>query len=126
MSVFIVPVVVAVVATLGSYLAASRRLSGRIATSEAASLWEESRSIREEYRERLAAAEARQAKLEERMADMEQLNLKLSRENSELKIRNRELVQLCERLQDKIDQLVRENRSLKETIRKVIGSDAEP
>jgi len=39
--------VVGVVAPLGAYLAASHKMSGKIGTTEAHDLWEESRAIRE-------------------------------------------------------------------------------
>jgi chromosome segregation ATPase len=75
---------VGVIAALGAYLAATRRLSGKIGTSDAAELWRESASIRDDYRERLAVAERRVLSLEERVAMLERDNNALTRENGAL------------------------------------------
>lgn len=72
-------------APIGAFFAATRKLSGRIATSDAGELWSESASIREDYRQRLAKADARQTLLEDRVAHLEEINQKLYRENFELK-----------------------------------------
>jgi hypothetical protein len=40
-------ILVALISPLGAYLVAAHKMSGKIATTEAAQLWEESRSIRE-------------------------------------------------------------------------------
>jgi hypothetical protein len=40
-------VVVAIIAPIGAYLAAARKMSGKIHTSEATDLWAESKAIRE-------------------------------------------------------------------------------
>lgn len=74
----VVALVVAIVGPLATYVTASRKLSGKIGTSEAGDLWAESRAMRDEYRERTAALEARVAKLEQANAD-------LTRENDDLK-----------------------------------------
>jgi chromosome segregation ATPase len=79
-SVTLLAIVGAVIAPLLTYLVAARKLSGKIATTEASDLWEESRSIREDltkrneylrdlldrYEQRLDAAEAKLGELEER------------------------------------------------------------
>lgn len=67
-----VPVVVALLAALGGWLVAARRLSGRIATSEAADLWKEAGAIRNDYRARLAMSDERVKDLELRLRDCEQ------------------------------------------------------
>jgi len=66
-----VPLAVALFAPVGAYLVAARRMSGRIASSEASELWDESRSIREDYRQRLGVAHARIAQLEARVAELQ-------------------------------------------------------
>lgn len=71
---------VAVISALGAYLAAAKRLSGRIDTTEAAELWKEAASQRESDRARLTAVEQRNADLEARMAALERDNLRLMRE----------------------------------------------
>lgn len=116
-------VIAAALAALGSYIAASRRLSGKIATSEADSLWKESASIREDYRSRIAEAERRQAHLEERLAKVEERNIELGQENVELRASNAEKSLVIERCQSRLAQLERENQTLKVTIRRIAASD---
>lgn len=52
----LVTVTVAALGALGAYIAAAKKLSGKINTSEASQLWEESRSIRDDYRDQLKVA----------------------------------------------------------------------
>lgn len=49
--------VAGIVGPLGAYFLASRKMSGKIATSEAAQLWEESRAIREWSATRITACD---------------------------------------------------------------------
>lgn len=72
-------IVAALVAPLLTYLAAARRLSGRIATTDATVLWEESRAMRQDYiaqikelREQLAACEKRVEHLHESNQDLDE------------------------------------------------------
>jgi chromosome segregation ATPase len=102
----IVALVVATVGPLVAYLGASRKLSGKIGTSEAADLWAESSRIRDDYRDRLDKSNLRQAACEERIAKLETDNTGLVRENYELRIR--------------IDVLERENVSLKEQVERLL------
>lgn len=74
----LVAVAAVVVAPLVGYLAASRKLSGKIGTSDAGRLWDASEAMRNEYRTDLAAANIRIAALEEKVAE-------LARENASLK-----------------------------------------
>jgi predicted RNase H-like nuclease (RuvC/YqgF family) len=76
--------IVAIVGPLAGYLGASRKLSGKIGTSEASQLWAESASIRHEYREQLQTSATRTTALEERVANLERRNNELARENFEL------------------------------------------
>lgn len=81
----IVAVAAVLVAPLVGYLTASRRLSGKIGTSDATQLWDASESMRKEYRDDLAAANKRLAALEGRLATVEADNHELANENLLLK-----------------------------------------
>lgn len=59
----VVPLGVAVIGALGAFWAARSRLSGKIKSSEASSLWEESSAMRESYRSRAERAEEANALL---------------------------------------------------------------
>jgi predicted RNase H-like nuclease (RuvC/YqgF family) len=96
-------IVVALVGAIATYVAAARKLSGKIATSEAASLWEESRAIRDDYRQRLE-------KLENRVLELEKKNYELAAENVRL------LRQALE-TQTLLAELRAENERLKTTIK---------
>lgn len=86
-----------VVAALGSYLAASRKQSGRIGTSDASRLWDASESMRTETRADLAAANHRIVELEKRVADLEKTNVSLTRENVALLVQVEGLAKKVER-----------------------------
>ena len=88
----LVPVVIALVTALGAYFAASRKMSGKVQTSEASDLWKESRAMREELNKRneflrlsLDRCNERIAALEDRINDLEAKNYKLHIENGDLK-----------------------------------------
>lgn len=98
----IVPIVVAALAPLGGYLLAARKMSGKIATSEAKDLWEEAARIREDCREQLRLANDRVGHLEGRVAKVESLNA--------------DLVEVNTRLLAKIDNLERLTKELRDTI----------
>jgi predicted nucleic acid-binding Zn-ribbon protein len=98
----LVAILVATVGPLLTYLVASRKLSGKIGTSEASDLWAESGKIRDDYRARIDTANVRQAELESRVARLEGENNTLVRENISLHSR--------------IDTLERENAELKKQI----------
>lgn len=72
------------VAPLIGYLTATRRLSGKIGTSDAQELWSESRSIRDDYRTQITRANARTEQLEARVDALERLNSELSSKNAGL------------------------------------------
>lgn len=63
-----------------SFLIASRRMSGRIATTEAADLWKESGDIRRELSKQLEYANDRIGFLSERVAQLEEENRRLRRQ----------------------------------------------
>jgi peptidoglycan hydrolase CwlO-like protein len=77
-------IVAAAIASLGTYLVAARRLSGKVGSSEAAELWEESRSIRKWGGERIAELNRVVEKLETRVGFVETQNNDLAKENSNL------------------------------------------
>lgn len=86
----IIAVVAAVAAPLGAYLVAARRFSGKIETSDAKQLWQESRSIREWSVKRIAelngvirTLEHRVASLEAHNGDLVALNNRLAKELEE-------------------------------------------
>jgi predicted RNase H-like nuclease (RuvC/YqgF family) len=119
----IVALIAAVVGPVGTYIIAGRRLSGRIDTTEAASLWEESREIRSDYRDRLADAEKRMAKLEARIADEERANTKLTRENIDLVAKNQEGEWEIKKLKERLQILADEKVLLRETIESIVKED---
>lgn len=95
----------AIIGPLVTYIAANRKLSGKINTSEAESLWAESASIREDYRSRLDQANQRITDLEVRFSGCErqniELTLELARKNriiENLREDNRELLQQISKL----------------------------
>jgi hypothetical protein len=68
-----------VAGALGAYLAAARRLSGKVRTSDAAQLWEESRAIRTELENRNRYLVKRLDALETKYDELRQENAKLLR-----------------------------------------------
>jgi Flp pilus assembly protein TadB len=68
-----------VVGALGAYLAAARRLSGRVRTSDAAELWKESSAIRRELEERNRYLSIRLDKLSDELNVLRQENARLLR-----------------------------------------------
>jgi chromosome segregation ATPase len=90
----LVPVLVAIIAPLGAYLLAARKMSGKVNTSDADQLWREAGSIRDDYRERLRISNERQTSLEERVARLEGQNTALVQENFDLKRKVNELESL--------------------------------
>jgi predicted RNase H-like nuclease (RuvC/YqgF family) len=123
MSGALVPILAAVIAALAVYIEASRRLSGKINTSEAKSLWDESASIRKDYADRLAKSEERMAHQDERIGKLEERNNELARENLELKARNNELQARCDDLLRQLETFQSENESLKRTIRRFLPDE---
>jgi regulator of replication initiation timing len=67
-----------------AYFGVARRASGKIATSEASQLWEESRSIREWATNRISELNATVAKLQGQIELLEKRNTSLSLENGRL------------------------------------------
>lgn len=63
----LIPLFATVVAALVGYLAAARQFSGKIESSEAESLWNESRSIREYLNDQVRLLNQRIAALEDQL-----------------------------------------------------------
>jgi hypothetical protein len=87
----IVPFAGTVIVALVAYLAAVRNARGKIATSEASDLWEESRAIRADYAARLARCDERIAQQEDRITIIQAANDALAERNQTLQRRVREL-----------------------------------
>jgi chromosome segregation ATPase len=77
-------IMAAALGALGSYLAVARKLSGKINTSDATELWNESRSIREWSAERIATLTAEVSELEQRVEVVEGHNLALVNDKAKL------------------------------------------
>lgn len=84
-----------VIAPLVSYMTVSRRLSGKIQSSEAIDLWKESASIREDYRRELIRAV-------DQIENLRESNLQLRTELNEMKIKVSNLTNENEHLKNKI------------------------
>lgn len=101
----VVPIVIALIAPVATYFVAARRLSGRIETSEATDLWQESANIREDYRQQLGYAGERLREMEKRVAGVEASNNDLRRQNYELKDEVRTLKWTGDECKESIDAL---------------------
>lgn len=73
----LIPLVAALAGPIVAYLVAARRFSGKIQTTEATDLWQESRAIREWSRERMNELEAKNELLEKRIEHLEAENADL-------------------------------------------------
>lgn len=62
-------IIAAVIGPVGAYFLAARKMSGKIATSEATQLWEESRSIREWSAQRIQECDRECASLRVALSD---------------------------------------------------------
>jgi peptidoglycan hydrolase CwlO-like protein len=67
----LIAVAAAVLGPLFAYMASARRLSGRISTSEASSLWTESAAMRQDYLARITQLNASVERCQTRMQDLE-------------------------------------------------------
>lgn len=91
-------VLVALISPIGAYIMAARRMSGKIATSDAEQLWAESKAIRDWSAERLRAADNEIAELRKRVD-------RLWRRIRELEDRNLELEDELEAAHNRIFEL---------------------
>jgi chromosome segregation ATPase len=92
---WLAPIVVALIAALGTYLGLVRRTSGKITTTEAGKLWEEATTLRGVYRDEIARlreeieelegeARACQTVIDEQRDQLRQIKIK----NDDLERRN--------------------------------------
>jgi len=114
--------IAAIVSPLITYIAANRKLSGKISTSEAESLWAESASIREDYRTRLDQANKRITDLEMRFTESDQRGNELERQNIELISELSRKDRTLESVREENVELLKQVSMLKRTIRKMLGS----
>lgn len=108
----LVALAAAVTGPLVAYIGANRKLSGKIGTSEASSLWEESRSIREDLHAQLQKATDRILDLERRVSNAEAQNNTLIRENYALTAKNNAYEATIAELNIRLDLLEKENARL--------------
>jgi hypothetical protein len=101
----VVPVLLAVIAPIGAYLLAARKMSGKIGTSDATELWKESKAIRDDYRTRISGLVERIRELELRSDKLEDMNTVLVRENTRLALKVTELEALVVALRKTITSL---------------------
>jgi predicted RNase H-like nuclease (RuvC/YqgF family) len=80
-----IAVFAAIIGPLLTYLAAAKRLSGRINTSEATSLWAESAAMRQDYLTRITQLNTSLERCETRVHDLEDYVDKLREMNGALK-----------------------------------------
>jgi hypothetical protein len=76
MDTLVIGLLSAIPAAVVAWLIAIRRTSGDIAKSTAEELWDESRSIRDEYRTRNAALEKENALCQQRIHELEEGRMK--------------------------------------------------
>jgi flagellar motility protein MotE (MotC chaperone) len=74
----------AIVGPVGAYILAARKMSGKIATTEAAQLWEESRAIREWSTQRMAACDKECSNLRSELTEALTRISALEKQNEEL------------------------------------------
>lgn len=106
---WITPVLVfagVVVSGVVTYFIARRNTSGNISTSDAASLWKESNTLRQEYRERAELLEKRLEEVNNKLeAVMEELN-NLRADNVGMEAKIESLKKLIAELQDENKRLL--------------------
>lgn len=117
---WLVSIVVALIGAVGAYLAAVKKLSGKVRTSEATDLWAESKNIRDDYRSRITELNDVLARCEERIEALEQRNDELYAANGRLgrmieehEATIKELRSQVHRLSDENGELKLENRGLR-------------
>lgn len=88
-----------------AYLAAARKLSGKIATSEAADLWKESAQLRADWREEVERLRARLAALEQVNANLILQNSNALLQTGQLQVQLADCIRENKRLQAVIDEL---------------------
>jgi chromosome segregation ATPase len=105
----VVAIMAAVIGPVLAYYGTVRKLSGSIATSTAEDLWEESRSIRQDYQQRIRELNAVVARCTERIDELDARNTELSKENGRLKDRLEEHESTIAELRTEIHRLTDDN-----------------
>lgn len=109
----LIGLIAAGVTALGGWLAVSRRMSGKIRTTDATKLWDAAEQLRKEIGAQLTAANARVVEVEARMASVERSNNDLARENGDLKALVREYEATIDGLRTRLDELETVNGDLR-------------
>lgn len=120
MSAALIPALGAIIVALISVLVTNRRLSGKVATSDASSLWEESAAMRKEYRDQINDDRIRIASLEQRISEAERINNALTRENNRLSAQNATYEITIKSLRDRVELLEHENKDLRKKIKELV------
>lgn len=108
-TVAIIATLAALIGPLLAFLATSKKMSGKIGTSDADKLWDEAERQREDYRQRIERSDKRVAALEMRVDSLEGLNRNLRQENFDHE-------STIQKLNDRVESLEKENTKLKEQI----------
>lgn len=118
-----IPLVIGLGAPIITLLLGYKKLSGRIGTSEAAQLWDESRGIRDDYRKQIAAMREVMDRLQDRVDKLETRNQQLHLENGRLgrmidqhEETIAELRNQIHRLSDENDELKNQNIGLRQRV----------
>lgn len=111
----------AIISALSAWVIQLRKLSGNIATSEAASLWQESSSIREDYRERIRVLEDRIVRFEKEHDELRSIHSVLRAENVDLHDKHVKCERKIAQLEERCEVLGHENAQLRNTIQRLGG-----
>lgn len=98
---------------LVTYLVTARRLSGKISTSAATDLWEESRSIRQDYQKRIEELNSVVTRCTDRIDTLEERNDQLYLENGNLKRMIEQHENTISELRDIVHDLADQNKALR-------------
>lgn len=77
----------AIITAIATYFIARRTSSGRIDTTEAATLWEEARSVRQELRDEVVGLRTEVKDLNTKIDGLEEKNAQCQREADRLKVK---------------------------------------
>lgn len=109
----------AILGPLVSFLVAAKRFSGRIDSTEASKLWDESAAMREALQGQLDSALKRVTRLEERAARAESDNNSLQARNIALDRQALEYQRTIDEQRRQIDQLQREVHDLQTLVKQL-------
>lgn len=101
----------AAITAIVSFLIARRTSSGRISTTEAATLWQESQTMRHELRDEVAKWQAKAETLEAKIDTLEQ-------ENTQLRLDALQCKQEAHRLSDELAEVQRQLAQMRRPARK--------